>query len=150
MRSITTVIQYIYKHIYKCRRILVSDTNGLLIPVQGDTRRETQFLKVYANHALLTTPQHAANLVVFKTFVGRDKKKSNCIFQRSKSNCRLNGPISIDVFSESSDSQKHLSKTWRHPHSSPISCLGVYYDKWWLSYPLCASVKLHQMTMHLD
>ena len=31
-----------------------------------------------------------------------------------------------------------------------ISCLGVYYNKWWLSYPLHASVKLHPMTMHLN
>ena len=34
--------------------------------------------------------------------------------------------------------------------SSPISCLVVYNDKWWLSYPLRTSVKLHPMTMHLN
>ena len=26
---------------------------------------------------------------------------------------------------------------------------GVYYDRWWLSYPFCMSVRLHQMTQSL-
>ena len=34
--------------------------------VHGDTRRETQFLKTYANHTMLTQPQHTAHLVMFK------------------------------------------------------------------------------------
>ena len=54
------------------------------------------------------------------------------------------------VFSKSSNSQDHLFWAWRHPHSSSISSLGVYYDKRWLSYPLHASVNLHLMTMHLN
>ena len=61
-----------------------------------------------------------------------------------------NGRISTDVFSKSSNSQDHLFWTWRHPHYSPISCLGVYHDKWWLSYPLHTNIKLNQLTMHLD
>ena len=35
-------------------------------PVHGDTRRETQFLKAYANHTMLISPQQAAHLVMFK------------------------------------------------------------------------------------
>ena len=30
-----------------------------------DTRRETQFLKVFCNHTMLITPQHSAHFVVF-------------------------------------------------------------------------------------
>ena len=40
----------------------------------------------------------------------------------------LQGPISTDSFSKSSNSQDHLLRARRHPHSSLISCLGVYYD----------------------
>ena len=36
----------------------------------------------------------------------------------------LNGRISTDVFSKSSNFQDHLFWAWCHPHSSPISCLG--------------------------
>ena len=30
--------------------------------------------------------------------------------------------------------------------SSHISCLRVYYNCWWLSYPFCAGVKVHHLT----
>ena len=72
MISITTVqqihIQYIFK--YKCR-----NRRTLLFRYEPfinfwlrffDTRRETQFLKVFHNHTMLTTPPHrSAHLVVF-------------------------------------------------------------------------------------
>ena len=32
--------------------------------------------------------------------------------------------LSTDSFSKSSNCQDHLFQAWRHPHSSPISCLG--------------------------
>ena len=32
------------------------------------------------------------------------------------------------LFSKSSNSQDHLFRAWRHLHTRPISCLGVYYD----------------------
>ena len=32
--------------------------------------------------------------------------------------------LSTDFFSKSSSSQDYLSRAWRHPHSSPISCQG--------------------------
>ena len=38
----------------------------LLASVHDDTRRETQFLKAYANHTMLTPPQRAVHLVMFK------------------------------------------------------------------------------------
>ena len=135
----------------------------------GDTRRETKFLKVYANHTMLTPPQGAMHLVIFKISIylcrsrseklNRMPQRSKTQLQRSKTQLHfstveyptatLNSGVSTDVFSKSSKSSDHLFWAWRHPHSSPISCLEVYYDKWWLSYPLCTSVKLHQMTQIL-
>ena len=87
----------------------VSNTNRfykLLASVQGDTRRETQSLNVYANHNTLTAPQHAAHVFMFKISIlsaGRDPHAStveiptlvfngripNYIFRWSKSNWRL-------------------------------------------------------------
>ena len=42
---------------------------NFLTSVHGDTRRETQFLKVFANHTMLTPLQRAAHLVMFKISV---------------------------------------------------------------------------------
>ena len=39
-------------------------------------RRETQFLKVYVNHMMLTPAPFATHLVVFKISTGKDKKNS--------------------------------------------------------------------------
>ena len=111
--------------------------------VHGDTRRETPFLEVFTNHTMLTPPQRAVHLVMSKISVGRDPKKnkkqlhlSTVKFQLSPQWSNLNW-----LFSKSSNSQGHLFRAWRHLHSSPISCLkGFSQDKWWLSYPLRASV----------
>ena len=54
---------------------------------------------------------------------------------------------STDSFSKSSNSQAHLFRAWRHPHSSPFSVRGLLWQ-WWLSYPLRTSIKLYAMTMH--
>ena len=106
--SITTVIQYIY-NTYAIQVDSVVSGN-FLTSVHGDTRRETQFLP----------PQRTAHLVMFKISVGRDPKNPTTSFK---------GPNPTH-FSKSSNSQDHLFRAWRHPHSSLISCLGVYYDKW--------------------
>ena len=73
---------YIYKNTIQSDSF-VSDTNAFinfLNSVHCDTRRETQFLKVYANHTMLTPPQHAVHLVMFKISVGRDTKKPTTSF----------------------------------------------------------------------
>ena len=60
-----------------------------------EMRRETQLLKVYANHTMHTLPQRVAYLVMLNISLGRDLQNSttclngqkhNYIFQRSKSN----------------------------------------------------------------
>ena len=79
---------------------------------------------------MLTPSQRAAHLVMFKISVGTTisfNGPNPTLHGRIPNSC-LNGPISTDVFSKSSDSQDHLFSEWHHPHSSLISCLGVYYD----------------------
>ena len=49
---------------------------SFLASVHGDTRRETQFLKAYANNTMLTPPQRAAHLVVFKISIHLCRSKS--------------------------------------------------------------------------
>ena len=148
MRSITKVIQYI--HTYKTQvDSVVSDTNGFIniwLRSLGDTRKETQFLKVFAYHTMLTPHQRAVHLGMFKISIHLCWSRS----EKLNHNSCLNGPISTDVSLKSSNSLEHFFWAWRHPHSSSVSCLGVYYDKWWLSYPFLVSVDLHPMMMHLD
>ena len=149
MISITTVIQYIYKCWYKYNTqavFVVSGTNGFInfwlrsMAIRGEWHNS-----YYANHTMLTPSLRAAHLVVFKISVGRNPKNPSFNGPISTHNgripnSRLSGPIPTDSFSKSTNSQDHLFWAWCHPHSSPFSCLGVYYDKWWLSYPLCVSV----------
>ena len=47
-----------------------------LASVHGDTGREIQFLKAYANHAMLTPPQCAAQLVMFKISIHLCRSRS--------------------------------------------------------------------------
>ena len=143
MRSITTVIQYICK---TRADSVVSSTNGLLISwLRSMTTRRKRHNSYYANpHPNMRRIQwclRSLSVEIWKTQLHLSTVK----IQLSLSTAKSNRP-----FSKSSNSQDHLFWAWRHPHSSPISCLGVYYGKWWLSYPLRASVKLHPMTMHLD
>ena len=80
-----------YERVYQC-----------LASVLADTRRETQFLKAYANHTMLTPtlPHHrAAHLVVFKISASRDPKNSTATF---------NNQPQLTDFSKFSNSQGHL------------------------------------------
>ena len=108
-----------------------------LASVTGNTRRETQFLKTYANHPMLTPP-HKRHFLFCLRYL-----PNNTI-------ARLNGRKLNYFFSKSLNSPDHLFWPWRHPHSSLISCLGLYYQKWWLTYLLHAGVRLYHLTMHLD
>ena len=91
---------------------------------------------------ILTPLQCTAHLVIFKITVGRDLKtvKIQLPLQWSRTQLSPKWSNSNWPFSKSSNSQDHLFQAWRQPPSSPISCLEVSYDKWWLSYPLRASV----------
>ena len=82
MISITKVIQI---HIQIPADSFVSDTNGFNNSWFRSmaTRGERQFLKVYANHTMLTPPQRAAHLVTFKISIhlcrSRSEKLNCCL-----------------------------------------------------------------------
>ena len=115
-----------------------SGTNGLSISWLQfmATRGERQFLKAYANHTIwhdfnarrILWRLRSLSIEIRKPQQHLLRPKSNsCLNGRNSTLC-LHGPISTDVFSKSSNSQEHLFRARRHPHSSPISCLEVYYD----------------------
>ena len=126
-----------------------------------DTRRETQFLKVFRNHSMLTPPrQCTAHLVVFKISIHLHPQRSKiltaaamventtlCPNGRNSFVCR-HGPMSTLnwLFFKIREFSAHLFWAWRHPHSSPISCQGFIITMV-MSYPLSVSVKLYPMTM---
>ena len=62
---------------------------------------------------MLTPPRRTAHLVMFKISFSIDPKNPTTSF---------NGKNQTDIFSKSSNSQDHLFRAWRHPHSCPISC----------------------------
>ena len=130
--SITTVIQYIYKHKTQANSV-VSDTNGLLISDFGSWQHKVRDTIL----TMLTPSRCTAHLVIFKISVSRDSKNPTTCLNGRDSILFLHGPLSTFFFSKSSNSQDHLFRGWRHPHSCPISCLGVYYGNG-DCYILCA------------
>ena len=120
-----------------------------LTSVHGDTRRETQFLKAYVNHTMLTPLQRAAHLVMFKISINLCRSRSeklNCRKPNYSFNGRMLNYCLFKILKFSGPSLLGMTSST----VQPISCLGVYYDKWWLSYPLRAGVRLYHLTMHLD
>ena len=176
MISITTIIIQIHIQIQANCHFGYKRVYKFLASVFGDTRRETEFLKAYANHTMLTLPACAAHLVVFKISIhfcrSRPPKIWSDLSKSEKLNRYLQRSTLTTVFSKSLNSQdhllysgrSHLSVVWMvlirpliSNCSSPFSlsiglniiCLGVYYDRWWLSYPFLAGVRLHYLIMHL-
>ena len=106
-----------------------------------DTRRETQFLKVYANH-VLCRPYYAdhpnarcilrclrsLSIEIWKTQQHLQRPKSYSLPQWQKLNSLPPWSILNWLFSKFSNPQDHPFRAWRHPHSSTISCLRVYYN----------------------
>ena len=100
---------------------VVSGTNAFInfwFPVHGDTRRETQFLKVFSTHTILSDHPHPRGAFCdVKISDGRDpmnpticstvENSTRCLNGRNSTLC-LHGPISTDSFSKSANSQDHL------------------------------------------
>ena len=103
------------------------------------TRRERQFLKAYAKHTMLTPPPNARRIFWCLWYLPVEIWKT----QSYPSTAENSSTLSI-----SSNSQDHLFWAWYHPHSSPVSCLKVYYDICWLSHSFRSGVRLHCLTMH--
>ena len=86
---ITTVIQ-IHIQIQADCHFRYERVYSFLASVHGNMRRETQFLKVFANHTMLTLPQCAAHLAVFKiSIAGPDLKNWTSCLNSRKSDSRL-------------------------------------------------------------
>ena len=107
---------------------VVSDTNGFInfwlqfMATQGERHNS-----YYAD-----PDPHAQRILwcLRSQFIsaGQDLKNLTTTATIENSTLYLNGPISTACFSKSSNSQDHPFRAWHHLHSSPISCLGVYYD----------------------
>ena len=108
--------------------------------------RETQITKAYDNRSYIDT--HGASRgvkdlssslpVETRTdLLWSDPKKNNHALQRSNLNYSFfqNPPILRTITSE---------YDVNHPFNS-ISCLGIYYDRRWLSYPFCVGVKVYHL-----
>ena len=85
MISITTVIQIHIQIQAGIFRFGYERVYLFLASVHGDTRREAQFLKAYANQTMLTPPQRAAHLVMFKISIHLCRSRSKNL------TARLNG-----------------------------------------------------------
>ena len=102
--------------------------------VRSNTRRETQFLKVYAIHTMLTPSTRAAHLVMFNISVPRDPKKTTTSFNGQNPTLCLNGPISTDTFQNpqfSGPSLSGMTSSTLQPHFLSEGLLW----QCWLSCP---------------
>ena len=123
-----------------------------LTSVHGDSKREAQFLKVYANHTILTPAPRTVHFVMFKILIHLCRSRSekpNYIFTVkiklyvSTVPSQLTFFFKILKFSRPSFPGMMLSQLLSH------SLCGCLLWQWWLSYPFHASIKLHPTNMHL-
>ena len=113
-----------------------------------ETWGERQFLKAYVNHTMLTPSPRCAQHILRCLrsqfiFAGWDPKNMIWSDQTQKAqslpsivdlNCLFKNPQILRIIYT----------------PSFISCLGIYYDRWWLSYSFCMGIRLHYLTMHRD
>ena len=119
-----------------------------------DTRREKQFLKVFRYQTMLKTPHRSAHIMVqsqiLNTMVGTQLLLSASMADNPT--VGLHGPKStpnwlfFKIFKFSGHSLPGMTSFTLQPHFLS----GIYYDKWWLSYPLRTSVKLYPMSVHMN
>ena len=70
-------------------------------------------------------------------------EKPNCMLQRSNLNySSFQNPQILRTTSSGRDVNPPVQRLF-----SPIYCLGVYYDRWWLSYPFHTGVWVHYPTI---
>ena len=142
---------YMTIQIQKQADSVVSDTNGLLISDFGSWRhegRETQFLKAYANHTMLTPTPRAAHLVMFKISIHLCRSGPEKL-NHHRNGRKLNSLPQVDSLPQL-DSQltrfqnPQILRTISSGHDvihTPAHLLsGCLLWQLWLSYPLHASV----------
>ena len=126
--------------------------------VLSNARRETQIIRAYGNHTMLTSPaQRSAHLLVSKISTDLCQSEPKLIWSDPKnSTTRFDGRTSAPVFFKiqkfSGPSLTGVTSSTHPIHSngtsSPISCLGVYYDRWWLWYPFRTGVCVQAWLWH--
>ena len=147
-----------YICIYKTQAdSVVSGKNVLLISWLQfiDSRRETQVLKVFADHTIWLLP-YAWRILWYLRSLLLEFRKTQLHLQQPKSKSmpqwqELNylplwSNLNYSVFKILKFSA-HFLWAWRHLHSSSIFCLAVYYGDV-DCHILCAQAKLYPMTMH--
>ena len=130
-----------YKFICKQAVSVVSSTNSFINFWLRffDTRRETQFLKVFCNHTMLTSPptfgtscgvydlNSSLPVEIRKTQLFDSMAESPTLASMADtqpSTYMVQCQFSIDSFSKSSNSLDHFFQAWRHSHSSPFPVWG--------------------------
>ena len=114
----------------------------------------------YANHTILTPPLtrsilwHLRSLLIS---VAQEQNWSALI--RSEKPRRALQRLNVNYLSfknlqilrtiSSRYDVNHTLNSLQRP-SRPISSLGVYYNRWWLSNPFRADVRVHNLTMTLE
>ena len=131
---------------------VVSDTNGFISFAFSSW---LQIIMAYANHTILTLP-HARRILGLRSqliYVGQDPNSFDPIKSENLTT-RFNGRTpTLRLFEIVKFSGPFFSgynvfppfDSLQRPSSS-ISCLGVYYDRWWLSYPFRVGVWVPRLT----
>ena len=125
-----------------------------LSSVFGDTRRDTQFIEAYDDHTMLTPTLRTVHLVVSKISIHLCRSKPQLIGSHQ---IRKPPPHASTVVPQlpSFQNPKILGHDVSHQFSSlhgtssPISCMGVYKDKWLFSYPFRADTSVPRLTITL-
>ena len=114
--------------------------------LQSLATQETQFIKAYANHTMLVLPHtHMVHLVVSKIFADQSPKWSDLIRSDQTSTPPFQNPKILMPYLPGMTSSTYSIHS--NCASSPISCLRVYYDRWWLSYPFHTGMQTHCLTV---
>ena len=120
----------------------------------GDMRSKTQFIRACANHTLLTLPYARHILWCLRSqliFTDRDSNRSNLIRSKKSNHVLRWSNLNSSLFQNAQILRPSLPDVTSSTHSncvsSHISCLGVYYDRWWMLYPFRAGVRVHSLTL---
>ena len=136
----------------RLRRFQYKRVYFFLPSVLGDTRRETRFIKAYTNHTMLTPTTHGESCGVKDLNSSFPvEPQTDLIWSDPKNPTACNnGRTSIQVFFKipkfSGSYLPGMTSTTHSIHSSPISCLEVYYHIWWLSYPFHVGMRVPRLT----
>ena len=143
---------------YCCIAIIISVTTVIIQIHVVQTRfspwrheeRDTQIIKAYANHSLLT--QHPTCSPSWSLPV---ETQTDLLFRSEKNQPRASTvETQVSPFQNPQNSQDHLFRAWRHPPTqfTPTAVQPHFQSEsllcgWWLLYPFRSGVRLHHLTM---